>query len=97
MVHSVGLRSKRHAFARTLSGGQKRKLSVAIAFVGGSKVGVTRYSYWPHSRSYNEEGQLLGAIPHPPRPLSLTHSRRWCSWTSPRPAWTRIRGVSRGT
>ena len=44
MVRSVGLRSKRHAFARTLSGGQKRKLSVAIAFVGGSKVGVLRYS-----------------------------------------------------
>ena len=44
MVHSVGLRSKRHAFARTLSGGQKRKLSVAIAFVGGSKVGVLLYS-----------------------------------------------------
>ena len=41
MVHSVGLRSKRHAFARTLSGGQQRKLSVAIAFVGGSKVGAS--------------------------------------------------------
>ncbi|KAK7462082.1 hypothetical protein BaRGS_00038492 [Batillaria attramentaria] len=38
MLKDVGLETKRHAIARTLSGGQKRKLSVAIALIGGSKV-----------------------------------------------------------
>jgi ABC-type multidrug transport system ATPase subunit len=34
MIQSVGLTEKRKAFSRTLSGGQKRKLSVGIAFIG---------------------------------------------------------------
>ncbi len=38
MIQSVGLTEKRHALSKTLSGGQKRKLSVGIAFIGGSKV-----------------------------------------------------------
>jgi energy-coupling factor transporter ATP-binding protein EcfA2 len=38
MIQAVGLTEKRFAQSRTLSGGQKRKLSVAIAFIGGSKV-----------------------------------------------------------
>jgi ATP-binding cassette subfamily A (ABC1) protein 3 len=38
MIQSVGLTEKRQAYAGTLSGGQKRKLSVAIAFIGNSKV-----------------------------------------------------------
>ena len=38
MITSVGLQEKRKAYSRTLSGGQKRKLSVGIAFIGGSNV-----------------------------------------------------------
>lgn len=39
MAKEVGLETKREAWAGTLSGGQKRKLSVGIALIGGSKVG----------------------------------------------------------
>ena len=38
MIQTVGLTEKRKAYSKTLSGGQKRKLSVAIAFIGGSRV-----------------------------------------------------------
>ncbi|XP_067672614.1 phospholipid-transporting ATPase ABCA3-like [Haliotis asinina] len=38
MLDSVGLQPKRNAQSRTLSGGMKRKLSVGIALIGGSKV-----------------------------------------------------------
>ncbi|XP_074478981.1 phospholipid-transporting ATPase ABCA1 isoform X1 [Sebastes fasciatus] len=38
MIEDVGLPHKRKALAKNLSGGMQRKLSVAIAFVGGSKI-----------------------------------------------------------
>ena len=38
MIQSVGLTEKRNAYTETLSGGQKRKLSVGLAFIGNSKV-----------------------------------------------------------
>ena len=38
MLELIHLSDKRNAPARTLSGGMKRKLSVAIAFIGGSKI-----------------------------------------------------------
>ena len=38
MLSDVGLEDKRDARVKTLSGGMKRKLSVGIALVGGSKV-----------------------------------------------------------
>jgi len=38
IIHEVGLEDKVHAQSKTLSGGQKRKLSVAIALLGESKV-----------------------------------------------------------
>uniref|UniRef100_A0AAQ4RXI4 P-type phospholipid transporter n=1 Tax=Gasterosteus aculeatus aculeatus TaxID=481459 RepID=A0AAQ4RXI4_GASAC len=38
IVNDVGLPHKRHSCTNTLSGGMQRKLSVALAFVGGSKV-----------------------------------------------------------
>mmetsp|Transcript_30098 Transcript_30098/g.30579 ORF Transcript_30098/g.30579 Transcript_30098/m.30579 type:complete len:1840 (-) Transcript_30098:237-5756(-) len=38
MIQSVGLTEKRKAYSKTLSGGQKRKLSVGIAFIGDSRV-----------------------------------------------------------
>ncbi|XP_041049177.1 ATP-binding cassette sub-family A member 2 isoform X10 [Carcharodon carcharias] len=37
MIEDLELSNKRHSLVQTLSGGMKRKLSVAIAFVGGSK------------------------------------------------------------
>eukprot|EP01135_Chromosphaera_perkinsii_P001854 Nk52_evm3s212 gene=Nk52_evmTU3s212 len=38
LIEILGLKEKVHCQVRTLSGGQRRKLSVAIAFVGGSKI-----------------------------------------------------------
>lgn len=38
MIDILGLEMKRHKFSSTLSGGQKRKLSVGIALIAGSKV-----------------------------------------------------------
>lgn len=38
MIESVGLTEIRHALIKTLSGGQKRKLSVALALLGGSSL-----------------------------------------------------------
>jgi ATP-binding cassette subfamily A (ABC1) protein 3 len=38
MLQQIGLRDKEHAQVRTLSGGMKRKLSLGIALIGGSKV-----------------------------------------------------------
>ena len=38
MINAVGLTEKRHVASKLLSGGQKRKLSVGIAFIGGSRV-----------------------------------------------------------
>lgn len=37
-LDSIDLRDKKHRLAKTLSGGQKRKLSIAIALIGQSKV-----------------------------------------------------------
>lgn len=37
MIMDLELSNKRHSLVQTLSGGMKRKLSVAIAFVGGSR------------------------------------------------------------
>ncbi len=37
-IHEVGLDSRTHFFASALSGGMQRKLSVAMALIGGSKV-----------------------------------------------------------
>jgi ABC-type multidrug transport system ATPase subunit len=38
MIDSVGLKSKRYDVTANLSGGQKRKLSLGIAFIGNSKI-----------------------------------------------------------
>jgi ABC-type multidrug transport system ATPase subunit len=37
MLDLINLSDKKNALAKSLSGGMKRKLSVAIAFIGGSK------------------------------------------------------------
>ena len=41
MIECIGLSDKRQTQAHALSGGMKRKLSVGIALIGGSKVIVT--------------------------------------------------------
>ena len=38
MIRAVGLEEKANVYSKMLSGGMKRKLSVGIAFMGGSKV-----------------------------------------------------------
>jgi ABC-type multidrug transport system ATPase subunit len=38
MLDMLNLNDKKNALAKSLSGGMKRKLSVAIAFIGGSKI-----------------------------------------------------------
>jgi ATP-binding cassette subfamily A (ABC1) protein 3 len=38
LIKDVNLSEKRRELAKNLSGGQKRRLSVAIAFSGGAKV-----------------------------------------------------------
>ena len=38
IIHDVGLEEKRYTKVKNLSGGQKRKLSISIALVGGSSV-----------------------------------------------------------
>lgn len=38
IIDDVDLRAKRFDLAKNLSGGQKRRLSVGIAFIGGSKL-----------------------------------------------------------
>lgn len=41
MITIIGLEAKTHRYAMTLSGGQKRKLSVGIALIAGSKVCIS--------------------------------------------------------
>jgi ATP-binding cassette subfamily A (ABC1) protein 3 len=38
MLKSLNLFEKKNALSKNLSGGQKRKLCVAIAFIGGSEI-----------------------------------------------------------
>ncbi len=38
MLETINLADKKHALAKTLSGGMKRKLSVSIAFIGKSSI-----------------------------------------------------------
>lgn len=44
MINVLGLEQKRNKFSSTLSGGQKRKLSVGIALIAGSKVIIIKIS-----------------------------------------------------
>ena len=74
IIQSVGLTEKRKAYTRTLSGGQKRKLSVGIAFIGGSRIvfldeptsGMDPYSRrftWNVIRSHRE-GRVVVLTTH---------------------------------
>jgi len=44
MIEVLRLEEKRHVFSKKLSGGMKRKLSVGIALIAGSKVSSWRSS-----------------------------------------------------
>uniref|UniRef100_A0A7S3XYS2 ABC transporter domain-containing protein n=1 Tax=Heterosigma akashiwo TaxID=2829 RepID=A0A7S3XYS2_HETAK len=74
MIVEVGLTEKRNKKAKSLSGGQKRKLSVGIAFIGDSKVvfldeptsGMDPYSRrftWDVIRR-NREGRVIVLTTH---------------------------------
>ncbi|XP_051930370.1 phospholipid-transporting ATPase ABCA1 [Hippocampus zosterae] len=69
-LEEVGLLNKRHEQTETLSGGMKRKLSVAIAFIGGSKVVVldeptagvdpySRRSIWDLLLKYRKDRTII--------------------------------------
>lgn len=69
-MKDVGLENKREELARCLSGGMKRKLSVALAFVAGSKVVIldeptagvdpfARRGIWDLLLHYKSGGELF--------------------------------------
>jgi len=65
-IQDVALAEKRNTLSKNLSGGMKRKLSVAIAFCGGSKVVLLDE---PTSGTYDLQSWLasdryLRALPH---------------------------------
>lgn len=75
MIQDLSLPLKRHSKVDSLSGGMKRKLSVAIAFVGGSRVvildeptaGVDPYSrraIWDLILKYKKERTILLSTHH---------------------------------
>nr|KAF6347650.1 ATP binding cassette subfamily A member 7 [Myotis myotis] len=75
LLRDVGLVPKRHAQTRHLSGGMQRKLSVAIAFVGGSRVVIldeptagvdpaSRRSIWELLLKYREGHTLILSTHH---------------------------------
>lgn len=83
MIEDLELSNKRHSLVQTLSGGMKRKLSVAIAFVGGSRAiildeptaGVDPYArraIWDLILKYKPGEQGVGRVwvapPGPPSP-----------------------------
>ena len=49
MIEVLGLEQKRKALSHTLSGGQKRKLSVGIALIAGSKVYLSAVEKEPYT------------------------------------------------
>lgn len=74
MILSIGLTEKKNEYSKFLSGGQKRKLSVGIAFIGGSKIvfldeptsGMDPYSRrftWNVIRQY-KEGRVVVLTTH---------------------------------
>lgn len=87
MIEDLELSNKRHSLVQTLSGGMKRKLSVAIAFVGGSRAiildeptaGVDPYArraIWDLILKYKPGEQGVGRVwvapTWPTRPSALT-------------------------
>lgn len=74
LIYEVELVNEQHQLASTLSGGQKRKLSVAIALIGDSKVimldeptsgmdTTTRRRFWDMVKQY-KEGRIVILTTH---------------------------------
>ena len=70
IIYDIGLSDKRNYLAKNLSGGQKRKLSVGIAFIGGSKFILldepssgmdtfARRKLWDMLKNYKQERVIL--------------------------------------
>lgn len=87
MIVAVGLTEKRKDYSKNLSGGQKRKLSVAIAFIGNSRIvfldeptsGMDPYSRrftWNIIRQH-KEGRVVVLTTH--FMVSQRHHRHHCS------------------
>nr|QNH67858.1 ATP-binding cassette transporter subfamily A member 3 X1 [Brachionus rotundiformis] len=66
MLELINLKDKKHALAKTLSGGMKRKLCVAIAFIGNSSIVIldepssgmdpqARHSTWTLLQKFKKE------------------------------------------
>ena len=51
MVKVLHMEDKLNALTKTLSGGQKRKLSVGIALIAGSKVGLYISQTYTHNNN----------------------------------------------
>ncbi|XP_077992841.1 ATP-binding cassette sub-family A member 2-like [Glandiceps talaboti] len=75
ILTDIGLYSKKHSTIKTLSGGMKRKLSVAVAFTGGAKTvildeptaGVDPYSrraIWDLLQKYKQDRTILLSTHH---------------------------------
>lgn len=63
MLHILGLEDKRDSRSRFLSGGMKRKLSIGIALIAGSKVQGSRPGLLKDTaRAPICDGQTLGAV-----------------------------------
>uniref|UniRef100_A0A1I8GBS1 ABC transporter domain-containing protein n=1 Tax=Macrostomum lignano TaxID=282301 RepID=A0A1I8GBS1_9PLAT len=67
-IADVGLQKKKYEISKNLSGGMKRKLSVAMAFVGGSKVVVLDEPTAANIR-LTKKLRILGVDPHARRSI----------------------------
>lgn len=70
MLHILGLEDKRGSRCRFLSGGMKRKLSVGIALIAGSKVRGSRTQAGPPHAVDKHLGSRARRQ-YPPAPISL--------------------------
>uniref|UniRef100_A0A1I8FY41 ABC transporter domain-containing protein n=1 Tax=Macrostomum lignano TaxID=282301 RepID=A0A1I8FY41_9PLAT len=68
-IADVGLQKKKYEISKNLSGGMKRKLSVAMAFVGGSKVVVLDEPTAANIRLTKIKLRILGVDPHARRSI----------------------------
>ena len=62
MIECLGLADKRHTQTRALSGGMKRKLSVGIALISDSKVGMVYVIFYPYMKISLVENYLCECI-----------------------------------
>jgi energy-coupling factor transporter ATP-binding protein EcfA2 len=87
MIVEVGLTEKRNVYAKSLSGGMKRKLSVGIAFIGGSRVVFLDGEGHGHEHQYSMYLVVQDGCPEP----------GFCIWQSPPAGWTPTLAGSPGT